>query len=795
MSDYESDFDSDTAAPATPRAAPPATREEQAMAMYKSAFDQKLLPKMKTTRTTKERSHPPTNSNSNSMPNLPQHHPHHQQTPRACYGSNTVATQTNDTWLPALIQKIVSQRIREEKNRREKEASLKIRSKNQEEENGEKAGQDNHEDNHDLDGLVIESDQTRQPVISTTQHQHCMPPSLSHETSSTTTIHNKIKFEAASLDEFLASSPFPFHRQSNNSSMTPTSVISVARQHRLDRLNSSVYRRHKRGRNSGGRKSGGSGSSGTTNKKLSERSRIKKLLKNIRRVVNQNREGSIEIFHQCEARSGGGSGTLGLLDLRSCLKKLHLQCTIDECKRVVRSMRTRVSDSFNTMNYFVLLRAVRTKMYPSEEMIDLALGLIEPRKSAAVVLPLPRLRRVQPAAVLQEEGEAGASGSDVSRSDVSRSDVSRSDVRAVRKKRERKTYKEQQVEWEKEAKMHAEKRKQEAAVGAAATKGRKYEKKETRIERRRRRKDVVIESEPTSKKRVCSPNQEEEERVKAEEGVKAEKEEVVMAEKEEEVEEESLSASFGELMEQEERLCRIERAMESSDGANREDGGDMPSKRSGRIILACDDDQGSGGPRPPAAVQSSSSSATPTASPLPCVPSPESKQPNFMGAMMSSESEEEEKEEGEVGEVGEVENSVVTTQNKYDKEDEEEEEEEDDEEEDEVPTFVPTSFHNVKQHEQKTLAKDDWFREMTDMMSPELSDSEEEEMDAVVDDLENEKGVDASENEKHHRNLFSVNRTTRTTIEEKRIPLVLQEVSVFKKPPMMMQRQKKKKYY
>ena len=368
-------------------------------------------------------------------------------------------------------------------------------------------------------------------------------------------------------------------------------------------------------------------------------------------------------------------------------------------------------------------------------------------------------------------------------------------MRAVRKKRERKTYKEQQVEWEKEAKMHAEKRKQEAAVGAAATKGRKYEKKETRIERRRRRKDVVIESEPTSKKRVCSPNQEEEERVKAEEGVKAEKEEVVMAEKEEEVEEESLSASFGELMEQEERLCRIERAMESSDGANREDGGDMPSKRSGRIILACDDDQGSGGPRPPAAVQSSSSSATPTASPLPCVPSPESKQPNFMGAMMSSESEEEEKEEGEVGEVGEVENSVVTTQNKYDKEDEEEEEEEDDEEEDEVPTFVPTSFHNVKQHEQKTLAKDDWFREMTDMMSPELSDSEEEEMDAVVDDLENEKGVDASENEKHHRNLFSVNRTTRTTIEEKRIPLVLQEVSVFKKPPMMMQRQKKKKYY
>ena len=120
-----------------------------------------------------------------------------------------------------------------------------------------------------------------------------MPPSLSHETSSTTTIHKKIKFEAASLDEFLASSPFPFHRQSNNkNSMTPTSVISVARQHRLDRLNSSVYRRHKRGRNSGGRKSGGSGSSGTiTNKKLSERSRIKKLLKNIRRVVNQNREG------------------------------------------------------------------------------------------------------------------------------------------------------------------------------------------------------------------------------------------------------------------------------------------------------------------------------------------------------------------------------------------------------------------------------------------------------------------------------------------------------------------------
>ena len=343
MSDYEDDdFDSDTA-PATPRAAPPATREEQAMAMYKSAFNQKLLPTMKTTTTTTttKRSQHPHPTKSKSMPTLPQDH--HQQTPRASYGSNTVATQTNDTWLPELIQKIVSQRVREEKNRREMEINIKNRSKNQEKEDkeNEEKVREHDDDNHDLDGLVIESDgtrqQTKQQVISATQqHQHCMPPSLSHHKT----------FESPSLDEFLSSSPFPFHHQSNNnnnSSMTPSSVISVARQHRLERLNSSVYRRSKRGRNSGGRKSGGRKSGGSgTNQKLSERNKIKKLLKNIRRIVNQNREGSIEIFHQCEARSGGGSGTLGLLDLRSCLKKLHLQCTIDECKRIVKAMRTRV---------------------------------------------------------------------------------------------------------------------------------------------------------------------------------------------------------------------------------------------------------------------------------------------------------------------------------------------------------------------------------------------------------------------------------------------------------------------
>ena len=76
---------------------------------------------------------------------------------------------------------------------------------------------------------------------------------------------------------------------------------------------------------------------------------------------------------------------------------------------------------------------------------------------------------------------------------------------------------------------------------------------------------------------------------------------------------------------------------------------------------------------------------------------------------------------------------------------------------------------------------------MTDMMSPELSDNEED-MDGV-DDFENEKGEE-EENENQHQNLFSVNQTT---IEKKRI----KEVSVFQKPPMMMQRQKKKKkkYY
>ena len=105
-----------------------------------------------------------------------------------------------------------------------------------------------------------------------------------------------------------------------------------------------------------------------------------------------------------------------------------------------------------------------------------------------------------------------------------------------------------------------------------------------------------------------------------------------------------------------------------------------------------------------------------------------------------------------------------------------------------MPTFVPTSFGNVKQPEEKTLAKDDWFREMIDMMSPELSDNEED-MDGV-DDFENEKGEE-EENENQHQNLFSVNQTT---IEKKRIK---EEVSVFQKPPMMMQRQKKKKkkYY
>ena len=80
------------------------------------------------------------------------------------------------------------------------------------------------------------------------------------------------------------------------------------------------------------------------------------LLQNVRRVINMNRKGAIAVFRQNDR--SGGSGTLGITDIRAAFKKLHLSLTTDETVLIVLSLRQRNRDSKLSLNYFKLLRAV-----------------------------------------------------------------------------------------------------------------------------------------------------------------------------------------------------------------------------------------------------------------------------------------------------------------------------------------------------------------------------------------------------------------------------------------------------
>jgi hypothetical protein len=276
------------------------TREEQAMAMYQSAFA------ATSSSPSKQRKK---NKNKNKNQNKKQQNQSRETQAMDCYHaafvaastkkkntqskhlrSRTVATQTNDSWLPELIQKIVAQRVQEEQTKRER---------------------NNNQKNND--------------ALEFMDHVPQQLPTLQ---------------ESQSLDNFLASSPFPFHQDT-----AINSAVSSARQHRLKRLNNNVYQRQ-RHRSSKKKKS----------KKRSEHEKTALLLQNVRRVINMNRKGAISVFRQND--QSGGSGTLGITDIRAAFKKLHLSLTTDETVLIVLSLRQRNRDSKLSLNYFKLLRAV-----------------------------------------------------------------------------------------------------------------------------------------------------------------------------------------------------------------------------------------------------------------------------------------------------------------------------------------------------------------------------------------------------------------------------------------------------
>jgi hypothetical protein len=249
------------------------TREEQAMAMYQSAF-------AATSSSSKQRKK---NKNKNKNQNKKQQNQSRETQAMDCYHaafvaastkkknthskhlrSRTVATQTNDSWLPELIQKIVAQRVQEEQTKRER---------------------NNNQKNNDALEFMDHVPQQHTPP-----HQRAPPQSQ---------MQLPTLQESQSLDNFLASSPFPFHQDT---------AISSARQHRLKRLNNNVYQRQ-RHRSSKKKKS----------KKRSEHEKTALLLQNVRRVINMNRKGAISVFRQND--QSGGSGTLGITDIRAAFKK------------------------------------------------------------------------------------------------------------------------------------------------------------------------------------------------------------------------------------------------------------------------------------------------------------------------------------------------------------------------------------------------------------------------------------------------------------------------------------------
>ena len=290
------------------------TREEQAMAMYQSAFaaTSSSPPKQKKNRNKKKKQQ----SQSREAQAMDCYHAafvaatKKKNTQSKHLRSRTVATQTNDSWLPELIQKIVAQRVQEEQTKREQ--------------------------NNDALEFMDHVPQQRTPP-----HPRAPPqPQMQLPTLK----------ESQSLDNFLASSPFPFHQDT-----AINSAVSSARQHRLKRLNNSVYQRHRSSKNRRNRNQRGS-TNKKKSKKRTEHEKTALLLQNVRRVINMNRKGAIAVFRQNDR--SGGSGTLGITDIRAAFKKLHLSLTTDETVLIVLSLRQRNRDSKLSLNYFKLLRAV-----------------------------------------------------------------------------------------------------------------------------------------------------------------------------------------------------------------------------------------------------------------------------------------------------------------------------------------------------------------------------------------------------------------------------------------------------
>jgi hypothetical protein len=298
------------------------SREEQAMAMYRSAFKKtSSLESKRKKRSSKE----PQTRDERAMKMYRK-----ARATSNIYGlknrgggqhTRTIATQTNDSWLPELIQKIVQQRVKEERENRQR-----VRNE---------------------DALEFMDE------IPRSQHQHRDNQKNFRDSKP----HLPSIQNCQSLDNFLASSPFPFHRK-------PTNVISSARQHRLKRLNNNVYSRKK---NKNKQK----------NKKKTEYEKCRLLLSNVRRVINMNRKGTIEILRQNDLSNG--NGILGIDNIKSAFKKLNLILTSNDIGYIILSLRIRSKDSKASLNYFTLLRAVREKDYPSANRIELALGIRKPR--------------------------------------------------------------------------------------------------------------------------------------------------------------------------------------------------------------------------------------------------------------------------------------------------------------------------------------------------------------------------------------------------------------------------------
>jgi len=609
----------------------------------------------------------------------------------------TIGTQTNDSWLPELIQKIVKQRINDERIRRTRD----------------------REDEVDATGL----------------HHH----QQQHH-------HPHVMLESQSLDNFLASSPFPFHQNMNSG------LESAARKHRLDRLNKNVYQhrsRRKQGkqdRRKEKRRRKGKGSS--------RRTQMIELLHNVRRVVNQNRNGSISIFRQFD-RCGGG--TLGVTDIRLALKKLHLQITTEDCLSIILSLRTRTTDSERSLNYFSLLRAVREKGYPDRNRVDLGLGIQQPRKST-VILPPPSLKTRQ------------------------------------RQQHHRVVVKPEETALFRKAKLPT------LLESMPTNKNQKEEKKKQKQKNKEISSPAVSMVQQSSSKRT-SLNQQDEKEVELQEELKheeLEEEETAAASFEQ------ISAAHTQLLQQQERLSRIERAIASpqrvEEGDNRDvDGEDNNDNNSNNEAVeeihqealsrfqiyqedacengdvaqlkvqedACEnEEEKSQGEATCVTAQGTRSAASRSLLsfeeesivtqlqvpdlPSNAIPSPESKAPRM----------------------------IVDS---------------DEEDDDVAPTFTPTApkivTPRVVAPSDDNDANDDlnWFRDMKQVMSPEYSTDEDEENtnENNSSDLNSSVGLRKPIASSEKESVIDDIRKVHVQQEEK--------TSVFKKPPRM--KRKKKKYY